>query len=66
MSHAHPDIEFQVVSPGWCKTGFNGFRGPRDPLEGALSAVELALADKGQYKAGFWAWEKDGMEEVPW
>ncbi|KAK4506716.1 hypothetical protein PRZ48_000449 [Zasmidium cellare] len=66
MSHANTDVEFQAVNPGWCKTGFNGFRGPRDPLEGAQSAAELALAPKGQYKAGFWAWENETMEEVPW
>lgn len=66
LSHTHPDINFQLVNPGWCKTGFNGFGGPKDPLEGAQSAAELALAEKGKHKAGFWAWENDAMEEVPW
>lgn len=66
MSHAHTDVEFYAVNPGWCKTGFNGFKGPRDPLEGAHSAAELALAPQGQYKSGFWAWENNAMEEVPW
>lgn len=66
MSHANPNVEFQLVNPGWCKTAFNGYRGPKDPIEGARSTVELALAEKEKYRAGFWAFENGKMEEVPW
>ncbi|EME88300.1 uncharacterized protein MYCFIDRAFT_25665 [Pseudocercospora fijiensis CIRAD86] len=66
MSHSLPELEWQVVSPGWCKTAFNGFRGPKDPLQGAQVLVELALAAKGQYENGFWQFEDGTMEKVPW
>lgn len=34
-------ITYWAVSPGHCKTGFNGYRGKKDPLEGAESVVRL-------------------------
>ena len=51
---ANKDVEFQLFSPGHCKTAFNGYRGTRDPLEGATVVVELVKAEKGKHKnAGF-------------
>ncbi|KAF7195594.1 Short-chain dehydrogenase/reductase tropE [Pseudocercospora fuligena] len=66
MSHSIPELGWQVASPGWCKTAFNGFRGPKDPFQGAQVLVELALAAKGQYENGFWQFEDGKMETVPW
>ncbi|KXT10441.1 hypothetical protein AC579_7897 [Pseudocercospora musae] len=66
MSHSVPELEWQVASPGWCKTAFNGFHGPKDPLQGAQVFVELALAAKEQYENGFWQFEDGKMEKVPW
>ena len=66
LGMAVPDVEFQAVHPGHCKTGFNNFRGSRDPLEGAEPAAELALAEKDKYRAGFWGWQNGAMDEVPW
>lgn len=66
---ANRDIEFSLASPGHCKTAFNGFRGTRDPLEGANVVVELVRAGKGRYKnAGFWETNGDSLDlvEVPW
>jgi NAD(P)-dependent dehydrogenase (short-subunit alcohol dehydrogenase family) len=40
-------VQFHVIGPGRCKTEFNGFRGTRDPLEGANVVVELVNAEKG-------------------
>ncbi|KAM0803922.1 hypothetical protein BDR22DRAFT_886218 [Usnea florida] len=40
-----PIATFYAVSPGHCKTAFNGFRGIRNPLEGWKIALELALAE---------------------
>lgn len=55
-----------MVSPGHCRTGFNGFRGRKDPVEGARVVVELALAERGIYGGGFWEWEEGGLREVAW
>jgi NAD(P)-dependent dehydrogenase (short-subunit alcohol dehydrogenase family) len=59
-------IEFQLASPGHCSTGLNGFRGERDPLEGARVVVELALG--GRRETGFWEKVGEGKElvRVPW
>ncbi|KAF2809002.1 NAD(P)-binding protein, partial [Mytilinidion resinicola] len=66
IAEAEPEILFQAVSPGHCKTAFNGFRGPKDPLDGAEVAVELALSERGSYKSALWENEGNGMIEVPW
>ena len=66
MGKQHPDVTFYAVSPGHCRTAFNGFRGTKDPVDGGRAAVELALAEKGKYAAGFWESEGSGMEEVGW
>lgn len=38
---------FHAASPGHCRTALNGFRGMKDPLDGAkVVVVELALVEK--------------------
>ena len=60
-------VSFYAASPGHCKTAFNGYRGTKDPLDGAKVVVELIEAKIGTYEGGtFWEYEKDGMAEVPW
>ncbi|KAJ9613681.1 uncharacterized protein PV06_00675 [Exophiala oligosperma] len=62
-------VEFQLVSPGHCKTAFNGYRGTRDPLEGANVVVGLIVAEKGRYKnACFWETKGANVDlvEIPW
>lgn len=66
FSRSYPEVEFCVVSPGHCRTGFNGFKGRKDPVEGARVVVELALAERGIYGSGFWEWEEGGLREVAW
>ena len=65
---AEPTVAFYAASPGHCKTAFNGFRGTKDPSDGAKVIVELALAEKGKYENGFWQLESDEKEasRVPW
>jgi len=66
---ANQHVEFSLASPGHCKTAFNGFRGKRDPLEGANVVVELVRAGKGRYRnAGFWETIGDSpaLVEIPW
>ena len=62
----YPEVEFFVASPGHCRTGFNGFRGKKDPVGGARVVVELVLAEKGVDGGGFWEWEEGGLRAVPW
>jgi NAD(P)-dependent dehydrogenase (short-subunit alcohol dehydrogenase family) len=45
-------IEFWAANPGHCKTAFNGYRGTKDPLEGAEVVVQLVMAKRGQWKRG--------------
>ncbi|KAF6220892.1 hypothetical protein HO133_002572 [Letharia lupina] len=49
---AEPTIAFYAAIPGHCKTAFNGFRGTKDPLDGARVVVELVLAEEGKYENG--------------
>lgn len=66
---ANENVEFQLVSPGHCKTAFNGYRGTRDPLEGANVVVGLVTAEKGTFKnSGFWETKGGSMDlvEIPW
>ncbi|KAF5009905.1 hypothetical protein FDECE_3890 [Fusarium decemcellulare] len=64
---AEPRITYWAVSPGHCKTAFNGFRGKKDPLEGAESVVRLLETSKGEVEAGtFWEFEDDKFQQVPW
>jgi NAD(P)-dependent dehydrogenase (short-subunit alcohol dehydrogenase family) len=66
MALLEPEVKYYVVSPGHCKTGLNGFRGPKDPVDGARVAVELVCAEKGVYAGGFWEYEEAEMRVVPW
>lgn len=61
-----PDVSFYAANPGHCKTAFNGYKGKKDPLEGARVVEELALAKKGVYGGGFWQCEEEIMSEMPW
>lgn len=45
----------------------NGFKGKRDPGDGARVVVELALAGEGGFGSGFWGWSEDGgMQKLEW
>lgn len=60
-------VEVYAVNPGHCKTAFNGFRGTRDPLDGAEIVVRLVLAEKGTWRSGSFLEEEGGVvKEVPW
>ena len=60
-------VDFFTVNPGHCKTAFNGYRGTKDPLDGAEVVVRLVAAERGEWKAGsFLEFEDGGMREVPW
>ena len=62
-----PSVRFYAASPGHCKTAFNGYRGTKDPLDGARVVVELATAERGKYGNGFWELEgSDECTRVPW
>lgn len=61
------DVLFQAVSPGHCKTAFNGFRGTKDPLEGAEVVVRLMGDEESQRRGtGFWEFEEGELKMVPW
>lgn len=66
MAKLEKDVLYHVASPGYCKTAFNGFRGLKDPLDGAKVAVELAVSERNKYRSGFWQFENEEMSEVPW
>ncbi|KAJ4122975.1 hypothetical protein NW768_009966 [Fusarium equiseti] len=56
-------ITFWAVSPGHCSTAFNGYRGKKDPLEGAEAVVKLLETHKGDIEPGtFWEYEKDSFQ----
>ncbi|KAI3335312.1 NAD(P)-binding protein [Ustulina deusta] len=60
-------ITFWVASPGHCKTGFNGFKGHKDPLEGAEVVLRLLQSKRGELRgATFWEFEEGEFREVPW
>ena len=61
-------VRFYTACPGHCRTAFNGFRGAKDPLEGARIVAELALAEVGRYEDGFWeiAEGANDCSKVPW
>lgn len=66
MAKQYPDAKFYVANPGHCATGLNGFKGTKDPVEGARVVVELVVAEEGRFENGFWEFEEVGMREVPW
>lgn len=67
-------VRFHVANPGHCKTSLNGFRGERDPFEGARVVEEVVYREGeemvGEEKGvGFWVWEGDEegrMGRVEW
>lgn len=62
-----PKVTFWAVSPGHCKTQFNGYRGKKDPLEGARVVVRLLGSEKGEIEPGtFWEHEEGEFRDVPW
>ncbi|KAG9501866.1 hypothetical protein J7337_007563 [Fusarium musae] len=66
-SESEPRIKFWAVSPGHCKTAFNGYRGKKDPLEGAEAVVMLLESAKGDIEPGtFWEYENGSFQQVPW
>lgn len=65
LGRVYEDVRFYVANPGHCRTGLNGNRGPKPPIQGA-EVVVLALGEGGRYGAGFWEYEDGEMREVPW
>lgn len=59
------NIKFFLACPGHCKTAFNGYRGLKDPLDGARVVEQLVLAADGEFDFGFYEYE-DGIKKVPW
>ncbi|KAI0437078.1 NAD(P)-binding protein [Xylaria telfairii] len=60
-------ITFWVTNPGHCKTGFNGFKGHKDPLDGAEVVLRLLRSERGDIEGGtFWEFENDEFRQVPW
>uniref|UniRef100_A0A0D2YAI2 Uncharacterized protein n=1 Tax=Fusarium oxysporum (strain Fo5176) TaxID=660025 RepID=A0A0D2YAI2_FUSOF len=60
------NITFWAVSPGHCKTAFNGYKGRKDPLEGAEAVVRLLESTKGDIEPGtFWEYENGSFQQVP-
>ncbi|PVH73439.1 NAD(P)-binding protein [Cadophora sp. DSE1049] len=57
-------VEFFAANPGHCKTAFNGFKGTKDPLDGAEVVVRL-VGGEGT-KGGFWEFEEGVLREVLW
>jgi hypothetical protein len=45
-------VDLYTVNPGHCKTAFNGWRGTKDPLDGAEVLVRLVIAQRGTWGAG--------------
>ncbi|KAF2111499.1 hypothetical protein BDV96DRAFT_582268 [Lophiotrema nucula] len=66
MAKLEPKVLFQAASPGHCKTAFNGFRGTKDPLDGAEVVVRLVEDEEGRFSMGFWELEEGEMRSVPW
>ncbi|MCJ1387502.1 hypothetical protein MMC18_000345 [Xylographa bjoerkii] len=65
MAKSEPAVRVYSVSPGHCRTAFNGFSGKKDPLDGAKVVVEL-VAGNGQEENGFWEFEEGRLRIVPW
>jgi NAD(P)-dependent dehydrogenase (short-subunit alcohol dehydrogenase family) len=60
-------VSFYAVSPGHLRTAFNGFRGAKEPREGAEVVVRLVAAPEGQVEGGgFWEVEEGVLRRVPW
>ncbi|CAM1511696.1 Fc.00g092090.m01.CDS01 [Cosmosporella sp. VM-42] len=60
-------VTYWATSPGHCKTAFNGYRGLKDPLEGAEVVLRLLESQKGDIKPGtFWEYENGEFRVPPW
>ncbi len=60
-------ITFWAVSPGHCMTAFNGYRGPKDPVDGAEVVVRLLESKSGEIEGGtFWEFEQGEFRVAPW
>jgi NAD(P)-dependent dehydrogenase (short-subunit alcohol dehydrogenase family) len=59
-------IEFQLASPGHCSTALNGFRGARDPLEGAQVVVELVKGHRREIGCYETVGADPTMVKIPW
>lgn len=57
-------VEFFAANTRHCKTAFNGFKGTKDPFNGAELVVRL-VGGEGR-KGGFWEFEEGILREVPW
>lgn len=67
LAKLYPDVKFYAANPGHCKTALNGFKGARDPLDGAKVVIELALASEGGFESGFWGWDEEGgVRKMAW
>ncbi|KAF2468769.1 NAD(P)-binding protein [Lindgomyces ingoldianus] len=67
MGKLEPGVLLQAVRPGHCRTAFNGFRGTKDPADGASVVVELVEDEWGRWGVGFWEVKGEwGVERVPW
>ncbi|MCJ1436325.1 hypothetical protein MMC27_005703 [Xylographa pallens] len=64
MAKSEPNVRVYSVSPGHCRTAFNGFSGKKDPLDGAKVVVEL-VAREGKEENGFWEFEEGRLRVVP-
>lgn len=56
-------VRYWAVSPGHCRTAFNGFRGVKEPVEGAEVVVRVV---EGGVREGFWEIEGCALREVAW
>lgn len=62
------NVVIQAVSPGHCKTAFNGYRGTKEPLDGAKVIVDLMHSGTSKFGNGFWQMEQGDAApvRVPW
>lgn len=47
---AEPAVAFTAASPGHCMTAFNGFRGTKDPLDGAKVGCRAGVGGEGKVR----------------
>lgn len=60
-------VDFYAANPGHCKTAFNGWKGTKDPLDGAEVVVQLVVGERGKWTPGsFLEFEEGQMRVVPW
>lgn len=45
-------VDFFTMNPGHCKTAFNGWKGPKDPVDGAEVVVQLVMKERGAWVPG--------------